>query len=89
MQSGFIEPFNGSFRRGVLDMYAFRSLIEVREQVEQWIPDYSNDIPQGRLDGLTPAEYRVQNDPATSDLAWQREVDSEASPDDRSNSVFP
>ncbi|CBA16942.1 hypothetical isxcc1 transposase orfb (fragment) protein [Xanthomonas albilineans GPE PC73] len=34
MQNGFIERFNGSYRRGVLDMHIFRTLSEVREQTE-------------------------------------------------------
>jgi putative transposase len=43
MQNGFIERFNGSFRRGVLDMHVFRNLTEVREQAERWVADYNND----------------------------------------------
>jgi putative transposase len=70
MQNGFIERFNGSFRRGVLDMHVFRNLTEVREQAERWVADYNNEIPHDSLDGLTPAEFRVQNDPAASNLAW-------------------
>jgi putative transposase len=35
MQNGFIERFNGSFRRGVLDMQVFRNLTEVREHAER------------------------------------------------------
>ncbi|WP_329743335.1 IS3 family transposase [Dyella sp. A6] len=70
MQNGFIERFNGSFRRGVLDMYIFRTLTEVREHAERWLADYNNEIPHDSLDGLTPVEFRLQNDPATSNLAW-------------------
>lgn len=29
--------------------------------------------PHDSLRGLTPAEFRLQNDPATSNLAWQWE----------------
>lgn len=45
MQNGFIEPFNGSFRRGVLDMHVFRNLGEVREQAERWVAGYNREIP--------------------------------------------
>lgn len=45
MQNGFIERFNGSFRRGVLDMHVFRNLGEVREQAERWLADYNTEIP--------------------------------------------
>ena len=31
MQNGFIERFNGSFRRGVLGMHVFRNLGEIGE----------------------------------------------------------
>ncbi|SKB29200.1 integrase core domain-containing protein, partial [Luteibacter sp. 22Crub2.1] len=70
MQNGFIERFNGSFRRGVLDMHVFRNLSEVREQAETWLADYNGEIPHDSLGGLTPAEFRQQNDPAASGYGW-------------------
>lgn len=70
MQNGFIERFNGSFRRGVLDMHVFRNLGEVREQAEQWLADYNTEIPHDSLGGLTPAEFRQYHEPETSNLAW-------------------
>lgn len=70
MQNGFIERFNGSFRRGVLDMHVFRNLTEVREQAELWLADYNREIPHDSLDGMTPAEFRQQNDPAASGYGW-------------------
>lgn len=44
-QSGFIERFNGSCRSGVLDMYVFRNLTEVRERTERWRAHYHEQIP--------------------------------------------
>jgi putative transposase len=70
MQNGFIERFNGSLRRGVLGMHVFRNLTEVRDQAEHWLADYNNEIPHDGLGGLTPVEFRVHADPATSNLAW-------------------
>ncbi len=64
MQNGFIERFNGSFRRGVLDMHVFRNLSEVRDQAERWLVDYNREVPHDSLGGLTPIEFRQQNDPA-------------------------
>jgi len=49
MQNGFIERFNGSFRRGVLDMHVFRNLGEVREQAEQWLADYNTEADARRI----------------------------------------
>ena len=31
---------------------------------------YNNEIPHDSLGGLTPAEFRLQNEPATSNLVW-------------------
>lgn len=70
MQNGFIERFNGSYRRGVLDMYAFRTLSEVRERTERWLRDYNEDIPHDALNDLTPAEFRQFHNPETSSFAW-------------------
>lgn len=71
MRNGFIERFNGSWRGGVLDMRVFRNLTEVCEQAERWVADYNNEIPHDSPDGLTLTEFRVQNDLATSNLAWR------------------
>jgi putative transposase len=53
MQNGSIECFNGSFRRGVLDMHVFRNLSEVSEHAERWLADYNTEIPHASLDGVT------------------------------------
>ncbi|TAM60803.1 MAG: hypothetical protein EPN49_08155 [Rhodanobacter sp.] len=41
-----------------------------REHTERWLADYNREIPHGSLGELTPAEFRIQNDPTTSNLAW-------------------
>nr|WP_268991872.1 integrase core domain-containing protein [Dyella choica] len=49
---------------------AYPELETVTEHTEQWLADYNQEIPHDSLGGLTPAEFRVQNEPATSDLIW-------------------
>lgn len=59
-----------SYRWGMLDMHVFRMLHEVREHTERWLADYKREIPHDSLGGLTPAEFRIQNDPAASNYSW-------------------
>jgi putative transposase len=57
-QNAFIERFNGSFRRDILDAYLFSSLSQVRILAEEWIQDYNYHRPHEALDDLTPVAYR-------------------------------
>jgi len=60
MQNGFIERFNGSYRREILDAYVFFELTEVRELTEQWIQQYNHHRPHEALNNLTPNEWKQQ-----------------------------
>ena len=66
----FIERFNRSYREGVLDMYVFRTLEEVRERTEVWKNDYNEALPHDALGDLTSVEYRVLHHPETSSYGW-------------------
>lgn len=70
MQNGFIERFNRSYREGVLNMYVFKTLAEVRERTEAWLADYNEELPHDALGDLTPVEYRVLHHPETSSYGW-------------------
>lgn len=70
MQMGFIERFNRSYQEGVLDMYVFRTLDEVRERTEVWKNDYNEELPHDALGDLTPVEYGVLHHPETSSCGW-------------------
>ena len=59
-QNGYIERFNGSYRRAVLDRYIFRNISEVRELTEAWRKDYNEERPHEALDNMTPFEYREE-----------------------------
>lgn len=59
-QNAYIERFNGSFRRGVLDAWLFRSLDEVRCEAEKWMHDYNHYRPHEALGNLPPVVYAQQ-----------------------------
>jgi putative transposase len=55
-QNAYIERFNGSFRRDVLDAYLFETLVQVRILAEEWMNDYNYDRPHDALNGRSPAD---------------------------------
>ncbi|PHM45246.1 hypothetical protein Xmau_00896 [Xenorhabdus mauleonii] len=59
-QNGFIERFNGSFRREFLNAYLFKSLSQVREMVWFWQQDYNLNRTHESLNHLPPEAYRKQ-----------------------------
>ena len=59
-QNGFVERFNGSFRREFLDVYLFESLSQVREMAWLWRLDYNEERPHESLGDIPPAIYRQQ-----------------------------
>nr|WP_229802253.1 IS3 family transposase [Pontibacter akesuensis] len=61
MQNGFIERFNGSYRREVLDAYLFLEMEEVRELTEQWVEEYNTKRPHEALGNLTPSEWPLRS----------------------------
>ncbi|UNH25633.1 IS3 family transposase [Moellerella wisconsensis] len=59
-QNGFIERFNGSFRREFLNAYLFESLSQVRELAWFWLQDYNQNRTHESLNHLPPEAYRQQ-----------------------------
>lgn len=56
-QNSYVERFNGSYRRAVLNAYIFPSLEQVRELTQAWMTDYNEVRPHEALGNLTPKEY--------------------------------
>lgn len=55
-QNAYVERFNGSIRRELLNAYVFRTLDEVREKAYQWQQDYNHHRPHKSLGYLAPMD---------------------------------
>jgi len=60
-QNAFVERFNGTYRRGVLDKYIFEDIDQVREQTHNWMYDYNHYRPHDALGRLAPIKYAEIN----------------------------
>jgi putative transposase len=56
MQNGYVERFNGSLRKELLNAYIFRTLAEVRIKTEEWMNDYNKNRPHMALNYQTPSD---------------------------------
>ena len=59
-QNGFVERFNGSFRREFLDAYLFESISQVKEMAWFWRLDYNEERTHESLGNLPPSAYRAK-----------------------------
>jgi putative transposase len=59
-KNGFVERFNGSFRREFLDIYLFESISQVKEMAWFWRLDYNEERTHESLGNLPPAAYRAK-----------------------------
>lgn len=60
-QNAFIERFNGTYRREVLNTYLFRSLAEVKGITEQWLNEYNSIRPHAGIGNISPKQHARKN----------------------------
>ena len=65
-QNAFVERFNGSYRRGVLNKYIFEDIQQVREQTQIWMDDYNHHRPHDSLGKIPPVKYAKLNSSGAS-----------------------
>lgn len=56
-QNCYIERFNGSMRRELLNGELFHSVLEAKVVIEEWLELYNTRRPHRGLGGKTPAAY--------------------------------
>lgn len=66
-QNGFIERFNGSFRREFLNAYLFESLSQVKEMAWLWMQDYNRNRTHESLNNLPSELYQKQLENSSQD----------------------
>ena len=61
-QNSYIERFNGSYRRAVLDAYIFRTLEDVKQKTCEWNDYYNYERPHESLGNKTPMGFSKRID---------------------------
>jgi len=56
MQNGFVERFNGSFRKELFNAYVFKTVSEVRAKISEWMDDYNFERPHKALGYRAPID---------------------------------
>jgi putative transposase len=64
-QNAYVERFNGSIRRELLDAYIFYSLQDVRVKAEEWMTDYNLHRPHESLGNLPPVIFASRHSGGT------------------------
>ena len=64
-QNAFIERFNGTYRREILNAYLFQNLEEVRDITEIWLDQYNHVRPHAGIGNVPPAKY-------TKTIGWRK-----------------
>lgn len=60
-QNAFVERFNGTYRRHVLDAYLFDTIQEARDITEDFWHDYNHFRPHDSLGNMPPVMFKQKN----------------------------
>lgn len=60
-QNAFIERFNGSYRREILNAFIFTNLDEVKRMTDEWKEHYNTERPHDSLGNLSPKDFLIRN----------------------------
>ena len=71
-QNAYIERFNRTFRREVLDAHLFTSLTDVREIVHEWMTAYNDERPHEALGNVPPRVFSQQQARTETETASAR-----------------
>ena len=59
-QNAYVERFNGTYRREVLDAHQFLSLDEARRATQDWMKKYNEERTHSAIGHLPPMEFKRQ-----------------------------
>jgi putative transposase len=59
-QNAFIERFNGTMRRELLNGEEFHSIVEARVVIAAWVEEYNTVRHHRALGGKTPARFTAE-----------------------------
>ena len=63
-QNPFVERFNGTMRRDLLDVEEFDSLLEARVLIDAWNREYNTERPHRGLGFMTPLAFATKHNAA-------------------------
>jgi len=56
-QNSYVERFNGSYRKDILDAFIFQTKPQIQDYTDEWMEDYNNHHPHESLGDRSPIEF--------------------------------
>lgn len=71
-QNGIMERFFGSMKDEEVWTTEYETRAEAIDALDAWIGFYRTERPHQSLDYLTPAEYRTEPEPSSTQTDWKK-----------------